>query len=120
MVNHKDIVEKLSQFNNMSFTKKQWDTILKGCGCPKSSHFWAALNQHVMTKSSRSFTLLGFTSESFNEVWKSYSQANVYSVNKCMRKKEAMKRADERRKQFRGHTFFMVGGVLTTELPERD
>ena len=50
MTNQEKVVERLSQFNNLSFTKKQWDIILKGCGCPKSSYFWAALRQDNLIK----------------------------------------------------------------------
>lgn len=120
MAYNKDIVEKLSQFNNLSFTKKQWEIILKGCGCPKSPLFWAALRDNNMIIDNRTFTLVDFTEESFDKVYKQYSITNVASATKAQRKRKLRERAIERSKKVVNHTFFMVGGYLTTELPEKD
>lgn len=65
MTNHLPIVEKLSQFNNMSFTKKQWKIILKGCGCPKSCHFWAALRENNLVFHSKMYTLIDMDIHSY-------------------------------------------------------
>lgn len=120
MAYSKDIVEKLSQFNNLSFTKKQWDIILKGCGCPKSTHFWTALCKKNFQKSHRVYTLININSESFSIIWEDYCLNNRASVKKAYLKNKVRKQVNEKRKQFTGITFYMVGGVLTTERPERD
>lgn len=117
---NRDIVEKLSQFNNMSFTKKQWDIILKGCGCPKSCHFWAALKENNLVRYSRLFTLIDIDNESFHTIWENYCHSNRASVKKAYNKAKAIKQVKERAKSFTGITFYMIGGTLTTEKPERD
>lgn len=120
MTNHLPIVERLSQFNNMSFTKKQWEIILKGCGCPKSSHFWTALKQNNLVKYQRIYTLVDMDIHSYAIILDQYNTANRMSVKKSYDKAKARKQAQERRKSFTGITFYMVGGALTTEKPERD
>lgn len=114
------ITEKLSQFNNLTFTKKQWDIILAGCGCPKSSHFWKALRDNNMLKSVNLYTLENINISSFTNVWNIYCNANRTKVKEAYNKAKAKKKAQERRQAFTGITFYMVNGVLTTEKPERD
>lgn len=120
MAYNKDIVERLSQFNNISFTKKQWDIILKGCGCPKSSHFWAALKQTNLVKCSRLFTLININDDSFHIIWENYCYSNRAGAKKAYNKAKVIKQIEKRTKSFRGITFYMIGGALTTEKPERD
>lgn len=120
MANHQDIVERLSQFNNMSFTKKQWEIILKGCGCPKSAHFWAALRQNNLVKSAGVYTLIDIDIDSYAIIYNQYCSVNTAFVKKCLKKAKVRKQMQEREKTFKGLTFYMVGGVLTTEKPERD
>lgn len=120
MINHQDVVEKLSLFNNMSFTKKQWDVILKGCGCPKSSHFWAALKQNNLIKYKRIYTLVDMDIHSYAIILDQYNTANRASVKRAYDKAKAVERVQKRKEQFKRITFFMVDGALTTERPERD
>lgn len=120
MTNQEIVVEKLSLFNNMSFTKKQWDIILKGCGCPKSSYFWAALKRNNLTQHSKLYTLVNMDIHSYAIILDQYCTANQKAVKKCYDKAKAKKKVQERRETFKGITFYMVGGVLTTEKPERD
>lgn len=120
MTNHQPIIERLSQFNNMSFAKKQWDIILKGCGCPKSSHFWAALKQNNLVKYQRMYTLVDMDIHSYAIILDQYLTANRVSVKKAYDKAKARKRMQERRDSFKGLTFYMVGGALTTERPTVD
>lgn len=120
MTDQQPIVERLSQFNNMSFTKKQWDIILKGCGCPKSSHFWTALKQNNLVKNKRIYTLVDMDIHSYAIILDQYCTANRASVKKSYDKAKARKKAQEKNKAFKGITFYIVGGVLTTEKPERD
>lgn len=117
MAYSKDIVERLSLFNNMSFTKKQWDIILKGCGCPKSSHFWAALKIYNLQKDYRVFTLVDIDTESFDKVWALYCKSNRASVKKSYDKEKLRKKAEERRSTFKGVTLYCVGGYLTETRP---
>ena len=72
MTNQEKVVERLSQFNNRSFTKKQWDIILAGCGCPKSSHFWTALKQNNIVKYTKLFTLVNIDNNSFADILHQY------------------------------------------------
>lgn len=118
MAYNKDIVEKLSQFNNLSFTKKQWDIILKGCGCPKSSHFWGALRTHNLQRNQRLYTLIDIDSKSLDTVWTDYCKSNRASVRKAYFKSKAKKQARERRTI--GITLYMVDGYLTTDKPTRE
>ena len=49
-----------------------------------------------------------------------YCTVNKEAVKKSYAKAKARKRAQERSKALTGITFYMVGGMLTTEKPERD
>lgn len=118
MAYNKDIVEKLSQFNNLSFTKKQWDIILKGCGCPKSSHFWRALRMHNLQRVQRLYTLLDIDSKSFDTIWTNYCKSNRASVKKAYFKVKAKKQVRERK--IVDITLYMVDGYLTTDKPTRE
>lgn len=120
MKDHQPIVEKLSLFNNMSFTKKQWEIVLKGCGCPKSCHFWAALRKNNLIKSSRLYTLVDMDIHSYTIILDQYLTANREAVKKNYTKVRAKKKAKERREEFKAITFYMVNGSLTTEIPKRD
>lgn len=120
MTNQEKVVERLSQFNNLSFTKKQWDIILAGCGCPKSSHFWTALKQNNMVKYTKLFTLVDMDIHSYAVILDQYSTVNREYVKKSYAKAKAKRRAQERANSLSGVTFYMVGGMLTTEKPERD
>lgn len=116
MVYNKDIVEKLSQFNNLSFTKKQWEIILKGCGCPKSTHLWIAFRDNNLQKDNQFYTLINLDNESFSIIWDKYCQANRAGAKKAFDKAKARRKVES----FKGLSFYMVGGVLTTEKPERE
>ena len=116
MAYQEEIVEKLSQFNNLSFTRKQWDIILKGCGCPKSHHFWKALRDNNLIKSSKRYTLVDMDIHSYAVVLEQYNTNN----RACVKKAYDKAKAREKVKQFKGVTLFMVGGILTTEKPEID
>ena len=120
MTDQQPIVERLSQFNNMSFTKKQWEIILKGCGCPKSSYFWTALRQNNLVKYKRIYTLVDMDIHSYAIILDQYLTANRAYVKKSYDKAKARKKVQERNKAFKRITFYMVGGVLTTERPEID
>lgn len=120
MTDTKNIVESLSLFNNMSFTKKQWDIVLRGCGCPKSSHFWKALKQTNMTKNSTIYTLFDINNITFNNIWERYCISNRAGVKKSYDKAKAKEKAQESIKSLRGTTFYMIGGVLTTEHPNKE
>ena len=116
MVNQSSIVEKLSQFNNMSFTKKQWDIILKGCDCPKSVYFWISLKNICIVKTNALFTMKLEDTNTLNKVFTMYRDLNRLAVNKYAAKKKAREKVNN----LKGITLFMVGGVLTTERPKRD
>lgn len=117
---NKDIVEKLSQFNNLSFTKKQWDIILKGCECPKSSHFWVALKATCIQKDRRIFTLVDIDDNSFNIVWNTYCKYNRENVKKCYNKKKLKKIVEDRRKNSTNITLYLVNGCLTEFKPSEE
>ena len=120
MTNQEKVVERLSLFNNMSFTKKQWDIVLKGCGCPKSAHFWTALRQNNLIKESKLYTLVDMDIHSYAIILDQYCTANSNAVKKSYAKAKARKKAQERSKALTSITFYMVGGTLTTEKPELD
>lgn len=120
MTDHQDIVEKLSLFNNISFTKKQWDIVLKGCGCPKSCHFWTALKTCNIQKDNRMFTLVDINMESFDKIWALYCEINRAGVKKSYDRKKARKQARERLNNSRSTTLYLVDGYLTEVKPERD
>lgn len=120
MTEQEIVVEKLSLFNNLSFTKKQWDVILKGCGCPKSAHFWSALREFNMVKKSKTYTLVDMDIHSYAVILEKYSTTNKEAVKKSYNKAKCRKKVEERRKSMTGITFYMVGGTLTTEIPKRD
>lgn len=120
MIDQQPIVERLSQFNNMSFTKKQWEIVLKGCGCPKSTHFWTALKQNNLVKYEKFYTLVDMDIHSYAIILDQYLTVNREAVKKSKDRAKSRKKAQERNKSFKGITFYMVGGTLTTEKPERD
>ena len=108
-------VERLSQFNNLCFTKKQWDIILGGCECPKSTHFWMALrHNNLLIKNCRRYTLVDVDINSLTKVYNQYKEANNNGVKKHIAKIKARQKA----KTCKGITFYLVGGVLTTEPPK--
>ena len=110
---NKSIVEKLSQFNNLSFTKKQWDIILKGCGCPKSSHFWDALKNIGMNKTKFLYTLLDIDYDKFDTIWNTYCEKNTAYVKKSQHKKRAKELARKRVAMIQTTTLYLVNGCLT-------
>lgn len=117
MTNNIQIVEKLSQFNNLSFTKKQWEIILKGCGCPKSCFLWRALRANNLVKQSKIYTLVDINIDSFDIVWNTYCKMNRASVKRVYDKNKARKRCEN----MKGITFYMLpDGSLTVELSKRD
>lgn len=120
MAYNKNIVEKLSQFNNLSFTRKQWDIILKGCGCPRSNYFWIAMKTYVLEREGnlRLFTLHDLNNEVFTLVWNLYCELNRDSVKKAYHNKKAKERAKE--KASVNITFYMIDGYLTTTKPSKD
>lgn len=120
MNNQKLLANNLSLFNNRTFTKKQWEIIFKGCGCPKSTYFWKALRDNNMEKYQLSYTLRDINTESFNKVWEEYCNYNRNSVKKHYDKVKALQSAREKVNKLKGHTFYIIGGILTTEKPERD
>lgn len=120
MKDQQPIVERLSQFNNISFTRKQWEIVLKGCGCPKSTHFWNALRQNNLIRYKRTYTLVDMDIHSYAIILDQYSYNNKTAVKKAYDKAKARKKVQERRDSFKGITLYMVGGVLTTEKPEID
>lgn len=120
MTNHQDIVERLSLFNNISFTKKQWDIVLKGCGCPKSSHFWTALKRNNIQRNNKLFTLVDINNKSFEEVWTLYCESNRASVMKTYYKEKARKKAREQVNNLKNTTLYLVEGYITEIKPIRD
>lgn len=116
MTNQLPIVEKLSLFNNMSFTKKQWDIILKGCGCPKSSHFWSALRANNLQRNKRLYTLIDVNQESFGEIWTKYCLSNRANVKKSYLRKKI----NSKEKKEINITLYMVDGYLTTDKPIKE
>ena len=120
MTNQETIVEKLSQINNVSITKKQWDIVLKGCSCPKSTYFWAALRQNNLIKNNNIYTLVDIDYCSFLIIWEQYCINNRESVKRAYYKAKAKEKAKKRSTLFKGFTLYMINGTLTTEKPEID
>ena len=106
-IKQEEVVERLSLFNNLSFTKKQWDTILRGCGCPKSSHFWTALRQNNLVKHNRTYTLVGMDIHSYAIILDQYLTINREYAKKSYNKAKARKKAQERKESFKDITFYM-------------
>lgn len=119
MLNQIAVVERLSQFNNMSFTKKQWEIVLKGCGCPKSAHFWTAFKQNSLIKHKRIYTLIDMDIHSYAIILDQYLTINRECVKKSYNRTKARKQVQQREQSLKGTTFYIIGGVLTTEKPER-
>lgn len=116
----KEIVDNLSLFNNRTNTKKQWDIIFKGCGCPKSTLFWNALKEKNLEKFKIAYTLFDINSTTFNDIWERYCVANRAQAKKYYNKAKAKAKAKEITKSIKGTTFYIVGGVVTTLKPERE
>lgn len=115
MPDYKHIVENLSLFNNRTFTRKQWDLILKACGCPQSAQFWQALRTNNLERYKLAYTLVDLNEESFNKVIEEYLEA----ARTSMRKSKAKAVAKAKARACKGVTLYMVDGVLTTERPNR-
>lgn len=120
MAYNKDIVEKLSLFNNLSFTKKQWDIILKGCGCPKANHFWTALRNNNLIKEKRIYTLIDINNESFECIWEKYCGINKAGAKKSYEKKKAREKAEKRQKSLKNTTLYIINGCVTHINPIKD
>lgn len=110
------IAEKLSLFNNLSFTKKQWETILKGCGCPTSPHLWTSLRRNNLVREKKFFTLIEMDSEAYTRIYNEYLEAN----NQCVRKHTAKVKARKKAESFKSFSVYVINGVVTSERPERD
>lgn len=117
MAYNKDIVERLSQFNNLSFTKKQWDIILKGCGCPKSSHFWGALRKHNLVKEHKYYTLVDIDTKSYERVYTAYSTYNTEAVMKAYNKRKAKEKARQSVERLQSKTLYIINGYITDTKP---
>lgn len=120
MTNHQEIAEKLSQFNNLSFTKKQWEIILKGCGCPKSTYLWTALRKKNLQAKVSMYTLVNMDKKAFEEVWNIYTSLNRAAVKKHYEIKRLKEKVAQRRATFTGVTLFLVNGCLSPFKPERE
>lgn len=120
MTDQQPIVEKLSLFNNRIFTKKQWEIIFQGCGCPKSSHFWRAIRDNNMSKYKNAYTLEDMDTEAYEKILSEYKKYNREGVSKFYKKAKAKQKAAEASKRMYGTAFYMVGGVVTIEKPEND
>ena len=112
------VVEKLSLFNNLNFTKKQWEIILAGCGCPKSNHFWAALRNNNLVLSNKMYTLVDMDIHSYAVILEQYNKMNRDYVNKCYKKKKAREKVSKMKQV--NLTFYLVNGALSSEKPERE
>lgn len=120
MKDQQAVVERLSQFNNRGFTKKQWEIVLEGCGCPKSTHFWTALRKNNMQEYRRVYTLMDMDIHSYAIILNEYLTLNREYVKKAQERALKRKKAQERSAKFRGITFYMINGSLTTEKPEKE
>lgn len=117
MMNHQDVVERLSLFNNMSFTKKQWEIILIGCGCPKSCHFWAALRKCNLIKENKLYTLIDMDTNSYERVYATYSAYNSSAVMKSYNKKKAKEKARQSVERLQSKTLYIINGYITDTKP---
>lgn len=124
MTKIQEITEQLSLFNNRTFTKKQWEIILKGCGCPKSAYFWMALRDNNLKQESLSgakvYTLYDLNIETFTIIWDKYCINNRAGANKANKKALARKKVEETNRRFTGVSFYLVNGAITTEKPVLD
>lgn len=84
----------------------------------KSAHFWAALKQNNLVKYQRVYTLIDMDIHSYAIILDEYLTTNREYVKKSYNK--ARKQVQQREQSLKGTTFYMIGGVLTTEKPERD
>lgn len=99
----------------------QWSIIAAGCGCPKSTHFLRAMKETVLHRESPGVYKLIITSEDvIDEIYNIYSAYNNAGVQKHYKKLQAKKKAEEVTKRICGTSFYIVGGVLTTEKPNND
>ena len=73
-----------------------------------------------MVKYTKLFTLVDMDIHSYAVILDQYSTINRECVKKSYAKAKAKRRAQERANSLSGVTFYMVGGMLTTEKPERD
>lgn len=117
MAYSKDIVERLSLFNNMSFTKKQWEIILIGCGCPKSCHFWMALREYNLIKENKLYTLIDIDTNSYERVYTAYSTYNTTAVMRSYNKKKARERARQSIVRLQAKTLYIINGCVTDIKP---
>ena len=90
------IFHNLIDFNGLTFNKKQWETILKGCGAPKSFRFWSALRKSVMVKVQNNVYRLHITSMcEIEQAWNEYCTNNRASVKEVYYKKKAQSGAGQ-------------------------
>lgn len=83
------IFHNLVAFNGLMLTKRQWEIILKGCGCPKSHRFWRALRNRVLHRIQNSLYMLHISSVSeIEEAWDEYCIDNRLSVKAAYYKKK--------------------------------
>lgn len=120
MKNFQEIVKNLSKFNNMNFTKEQWDIILTGCGCPKGNNFWTALRNLCMWNSNKQYYLTDIDDNTLKQVFESYTEINRTYSKKYIKKTKAKIKVEEWRKNYTSTTLYVVNGTITIEKPEYD
>lgn len=121
----KQQLEKINYFVGTPLTTKQWDILLQGIGCPKSTYFWQALQSKMIIKGigtgKHTYTLAHPLSEDeYQEAITCYRELNNAAAKKHYRKKQAKNLAAQATARVMSLSFFIVNGVLTTEKPERE
>lgn len=118
------ILENLSLFSNRTFTKKQIDVLLCGCGCPKSMQFWQSLRQNAIEKTSfgsvNVYRFKEITYELFDLIWQDYINTATKYNNTSRQRKEAKMKAKESNERISKTTIYIVEGRLTDEKPYND
>lgn len=114
MTDYQPIVERLSLFNNRSFTRKQWDIVFKGCGCPVHQFFWNALKKGNIIKDAWLYRLVDLDMDAYEKAYKEYLKLTREATKKTYAKKKAQRKARE----FQGLSFILLpDGTLSRNMP---
>lgn len=112
---YQESISKLLQFNNCSFTKKQWNIILNGCNCPKSAAFWMIFKNNCEILDNNKYLLLNANEEKLQQIFQSYLEVSLSYTKKYQDKIKRKAKIEKWRNNYSHNTHILINGVLCIE-----
>lgn len=107
------IMKNLMLFNGTIASSREWEIILRGCGCPKNQYFRKALREHALFMLKRNYYILdGIDADTFQKIWDDYCTNNRAGVKKAYDKKRRIERIAEYKKNEKPRKFTLINGCV--------